>query len=268
MAALLTSVRDDKDKSALYLNECRRMGIKVLPPDVNASAANFTPVDTDIRFGLTAIRNVGVNVVEAIVAVRETKGRYASFENFLRKVPIVVCNKRTIESLVKAGAFDSLGHSRRGLVQVHEQAVDAVVSDKRQEAIGQDSLFGGLGDDDGPELSVVPEVPTAEWDKKTLLSNEREMLGLYVSDHPLFGVEHLLARAADCSISALTGDDGRPDGANVTIAGMISSLQRKLTKNGNPWAIATVEDLDGAIGCCSSAPRLCCRFSPRTSWSW
>jgi DNA polymerase-3 subunit alpha len=247
MAALLTSVRDDKDKSALYLNECRRMGIKVLPPDVNASAANFTPVDTDIRFGLTAIRNVGVNVVEAIVTVREAKGRYASFEDFLRKVPIVVCNKRTIESLVKAGAFDSLGHSRRGLVQVHEQAVDAVVSDKRQEAIGQDSLFGGLGDDDGPELSVVPEVPTAEWDKKILLSNEREMLGLYVSDHPLFGVEHLLARAADCSISALTGDDGRPDGANVTIAGMISSLQRKLTKNGNPWAIATVEDLDGAI---------------------
>jgi DNA polymerase III subunit alpha len=247
MAALLTSVRDDKDKSALYLNECRRMGIKVLPPDVNASAANFTPVGTDIRFGLTAIRNVGVNVVDAVVATREDKGRYTSFENFLRKVPIVVCNKRTIESLVKAGAFDSLGHARRGLVQVHEQAVDAVVSDKRQEAIGQDSLFGGLGDDSGPALSVVPEVPDAEWDKKTLLANEREMLGLYVSDHPLFGVEHILSRSADCSISTLTGDDGRPDGANVTIAGMISSLQRKLTKNGNPWAIATVEDLDGAI---------------------
>jgi DNA polymerase-3 subunit alpha len=223
------------------------MGIKVLPPDVNASAANFTPVGTDIRFGLTAIRNVGVNVVDAVVVSREDKGRYTSFENFLRKVPMVVCNKRTIESLVKAGAFDSLGHSRRGLVQVHEQAVDAVVSDKRQEAIGQDSLFGGLGDDSGPALSVVPEVPDAEWDKKTLLANEREMLGLYVSDHPLFGVEHILSRSADCSISVLTGDDGRPDGANVTIAGMISSLQRKLTKNGNPWAIATVEDLDGAI---------------------
>ncbi len=246
MAALLTSVRDDKDKSALYLNECRRMGIKVLPPDVNASAADFTPVGTDIRFGLTAIRNVGANVVEGIVTTRQSKGRYASFEDFLRKVPIVVCNKRTIESLIKAGAFDSLGQSRRGLVAVHESAVDAVVADKRQEAIGQDSLFGGL-DDGGPELSVVPPVPPGEWDKATLLASEREMLGLYVSDHPLFGIEHILSRSADCSIATLLEDDSRPDGAQITIAGMISSLQRKLTKNGNPWAIATVEDLDGAV---------------------
>jgi DNA polymerase-3 subunit alpha len=246
MAAVLTSVRDDKDKSALYLNECRRLGITVLPPDVNESSANFTAVGEDIRFGLTAVRNVGANVVDAIITARRAKGRYASFEDFLRKVPAVVCNKRTIESLIKAGAFDSLGHTRRGLVAVHEAAVDAVVSDKRQEAIGQDSLFGGL-DGSGPILSVVPPVPEGEWDKQTLLSSEREMLGLYVSDHPLFGVEHILSRASDTSISALTGDDGRPDGAIVTIAGMISSLQRKLTKNGNPWAIATVEDLDGAI---------------------
>jgi DNA polymerase III subunit alpha len=246
MAALLTSVRDDKDKSALYLNECRRMGIKVLPPDVNSSAADFRAVGDDIRFGMTAVRNVGANVVEAITDARDEKGAYTSFEDFLRKVPAVVCNKRTIESLIKAGAFDSLGHTRRGLVVVHEAAVDAVVSDKRQEAIGQDSLFGAL-DDGGPTLSVVPPVPEGEWDKQTLLSSEREMLGLYVSDHPLFGVEHILARASDTSIAALTGDDGRPDGATVTIAGMISSLQRKMTKNGNPWAIATVEDLDGAI---------------------
>ena len=214
MAALLTSVRDDKDKSALYLNECRRMGIKVLPPDVNSSAADFHAVGDDIRFGLTAVRNVGANVVDAIVAAREEKGRYTSFEDFLRKVPAVVCNKRTIESLIKAGAFDSLGHTRRGLVAVHEVAVDAVVADKRQEAIGQDSLFGGL-DEAGPTLSVVPPVPEGEWDKQTLLSSEREMLGLYVSDHPLFGVEHVLARAADTSIAALTArrrEAGRRDG--------------------------------------------------------
>jgi DNA polymerase-3 subunit alpha len=159
---------------------------------------------------------------------------------------VVFCNKRTIESLIKAGAFDDLGHTRRGLMAVHEAAVDAVVSDKRQEAIGQDSLFGGL-DDGAPTLSVVPPVPDGEWDKQTLLSSEREMLGLYVSDHPLFGVEHILSRAADTSIASLTADDGRPDGSTVTIAGLISSLQRKMTKNGNPWAIATVEDLDGAI---------------------
>ncbi len=246
MAALLTSVRDDKDKSALYLNECRRMGIKVLPPDVNSSAADFTPVGEDIRFGLTAIRNVGANVVDAIVAARREQGAYSSFEDFLRKVPIVVCNKRTIESLIKGGAFDSLGQPRRGLVAVHETAVEAVVSDKRQEAVGQFSLFGGL-DADGPTLSVVPPVPEGEWDKQTLLASEREMLGLYVSDHPLFGLEHILSREADCSISVINADENRPDGAPVTIAGMISSLQRKMTKNGNPWAIATVEDLDGAI---------------------
>jgi DNA polymerase-3 subunit alpha len=248
MAALLTSVRDDKDKSALYLNECRRLGIKVLPPDVNESAANFTPVGTDIRFGLTAIRNVGANVVEAIVETRESQGRFVSFTDFLQKVPAVVCNKRTVESLIKAGAFDELGQTRRSLLAKHEDAVDEVIAIKRQEAVGQFDLFAGLGGDEGIATGLsVQIVDLPEFDKKEKLSFEREMLGLYVSDHPLFGVEHVLAKEADCSISSLTADEGRPDGATVTIAGMISGLQRKLTKNGNPWAIATVEDLDGAI---------------------
>jgi DNA polymerase-3 subunit alpha len=251
MAALLTSVRDDKDKSALYLNECRRMSIQVLPPDVNESAANFTPVGDDVRFGLTAIRNVGANVVDAIVAARQEKGRFTSFTDFLQKVPAVVCNKRTIESLIKAGAFDSLGSTRRALLAKHEDAVDEVVDLKRNEAIGQFDLFAGLGGDDGGDdagmgLSVViPDLP--EFEKREKLAFEREMLGLYVSDHPLFGLEHILSKEADCSISALTADEGRPDGANVTIAGMISSKQVKITKNGSPWAICTVEDLDGAI---------------------
>jgi DNA polymerase-3 subunit alpha len=255
MAAVLTSVRDDKDKSALYLNECRRMGIKVLPPDVNESSANFTAVGTDIRFGLAAIRNVGHNVVEAIVAAREDKGRFVSFEDFVRKSPAVVCNKRTIESLVKGGSFDSLQHTRQGLLRVHEAYVDALVDEKKQEAIGQDSLFGGFGDDAGDDgeastsLLAMPPIPTIEWDKATLLAFEREMLGLYVSDHPLFGIEHILAQHADTSIAALTGDDTKPDGANVTIAGLITGLQIKRTKKGDLWAIATVEDLDGAIDC-------------------
>ena len=149
MAALLTSVRDDKDKSALYLNECRHMGIKVLPPDVNESIANFAAVGTDIRFGLAAIRNVGLPVVQAIIKAREEKGAFASFKDFLSKVPAVVCNKRTIESLIKGGAFDSLGESRRGMVEVHERYIDALVEVKKQEAIGQDSLFGSFGTDDG-----------------------------------------------------------------------------------------------------------------------
>src|SRR5450830_2100901 len=137
MAGLLTSVRDDKDKSALYLGECRHMGITVLPPDVNSSSANFTAVGHDIRFGLTAVRNVGANVVDAIVRTREAKGEFTSFTDFLDKVPAVVCNKRTIESLIKAGAFDSLGHGRRALLLVHEQAVDSVIGLKRKEAEGQ-----------------------------------------------------------------------------------------------------------------------------------
>jgi DNA polymerase-3 subunit alpha len=253
MAAVLTSVRDDKDKSALYLNECRRMGIKVLPPDVNESSANFTAVGTDIRFGLAAIRNVGANVVDGIVSARRDKGRYTSFKDFLSKAPAVVCNKRTIESLVKAGAFDDLQHTRQGLVRVHEDYVDAFVDIKRKEAIGQDSLFGGFGDDgdggDSVDFAVLPQIPTIEWDKQTLLAFEREMLGLYVSDHPLFGIEHVLSQHADTSIAALTGDDSKPDGTNVTVAGLITGLQIKRTKKGDLWAIATVEDLDGAIEC-------------------
>ena len=247
MAALLTSVRDDKDKSALYLGECRRMGITVLPPDVNSSDANFTAVGTDIRFGLTAVRNVGSNVVEAIVVARHQKGAFTSFTDFLDKVPAVVCNKRTIESLIKAGAFDSLGHGRRALLTVHEQAVDAVVDVKRNEAVGQFDLFGGSGLEDGaPRFSVeVPDIP--DWDKKLRLAFEREMLGLYVSDHPLFGLEHVLARSADVTIATLMADESRQDGSTVTIAGLITSLQRRMSRNGNPWASVTIEDIDGSI---------------------
>jgi DNA polymerase III subunit alpha len=252
MAALLTSVRDDKDKSALYLNECRRMGIRVLPPDVNSSDANFTPRGADIVFGLSAIRNVGTNVVAGIVEARTEHGRFTDFQDFLRKVPAGVCNKKTIESLIKGGAFDSLGHSRRGLMLVHERAIDAIIDVKRNEAIGQDSLFGAFDDGSGADAAEAMfdvSVPEAEWDKPTLLAYEREMLGLYVSDHPLLGIENVLAAAADCSIASLSEAEDRADGSMITVAGLVTGLQRKLTKQGNPWAIATVEDLGGAIEC-------------------
>jgi DNA polymerase-3 subunit alpha len=254
MAGLLTSISGDKDKSALYLNECRRMGITVLPPDVNSSAATFTPVGNDIRFGLAAIRNVGTNVVESIVTTRAAKGAFDSFADFLRKVPVNVCNKRVIESLVKAGAFDSMGHPRRGLVLIHEQAIDTVIDVKRNEAIGQDSLFGG---DAETEATFEVPVPDGEWEKSTLLGFEREMLGLYVSDHPLLGVEHILAAATDCSVAQLVGSaaedterttkGARGDSQSVAVGGILSGLQRKVTKQGNPWAAATLEDLEGAI---------------------
>jgi DNA polymerase III subunit alpha len=256
MAALLTSVAGDKDKSALYLNECRRMGITVLPPDVNASDANFTPVGNDIRFGLAAVRNVGINVVDAIVSARESSGAFTNFADFLRKVPANVCNKRVIESLIKAGAFDSLGHPRKGLVLIHELAIDTVIDVKRNEAIGQDSLFGG---DAEIEATFEVPVPDGEWDKSTVLGFEREMLGLYVSDHPLLGVEHVLAAATDCSLAQLLGSAGDEAGEErasrggrdaqqvVTVGGILSGVQRKVTRDGNPWAAATLEDLEGAL---------------------
>jgi len=249
MAALLTSVRDDKDKSALYLSECRRMGITVLPPDVNSSAANFTAVGADIRFGLTAIRNVGANVVDAITATREEKGEFTSFTDFLDKVPAVVCNKRTIESLIKAGAFDSLGHTRRALLAVHEMAVDSVISVKRKEAEGQFDLFADFAaDEDGTTVGFSVDVPDLpDWEKKQRLAFEREMLGLYVSDHPLSGLEHVLSRAAETTIATLLADEERADGSVVTIAGLLTNVQHRWSKNGNPWASVAVEDLEGSV---------------------
>src|SRR5215211_1183066 len=200
MAALLTSVADDKDKLALYLNECRRMGISVLPPDVNESAANFTPVGTDIRFGLTAVRNVGHHVVDGIVAAREDRGKAVNFYGFLDQVPLAVCNKRVIESLIKAGAFESMGSD--------------------------------------------PDLP--DWDKRTQLAFEREMLGLYVSDHPLQGLEHVLAAERDAGIGELLAEEEPREGM-VTIAGMITGITRKTTKRGDIWAVITVEDLEASI---------------------
>jgi DNA polymerase-3 subunit alpha len=244
MAALLTSVRDDKDKSALYLSECRRMGISVLPPDVNESNSEYTPRGKDIRFGLAAIRNVGEGVVASIKSARESKGAFTSFGDFLAKVDAQVCNKKTIESLIKAGAFDDLGHHRKSLVAVHLTAIDAVIESKRAEAIGQFDLFG---DEGGSQMSGLEiEIPEGEWDKATLLSFEREMLGLYVSDHPLLGVEHILRSNTDMSISALLDDGGVQEGF-VTIGGLITGISRKVSRQGSSWAIVTIEDLEGAL---------------------
>ncbi|USQ81545.1 DNA polymerase III subunit alpha [Ornithinimicrobium faecis] len=250
MAALLTSVRDDKDKTALYLNECRRMGIAVLPPDVNESIANFAAVGKDIRFGLAAIRNVGTNVVDAVVVTRDQKGKFSSFEDFLRKCPAVVCQKRTIESLIKGGAFDELKHPRQGLVTVHERYVDALAEEKKQEAIGQDSLFGGFGGEE-PDVQIVtlPPVPDIEWEKQIKLAFEREYLGLYVSDHPLNGIEHILTANATATIGQVVSEDGPQDGEFVTVAGLMTSVQLKRTKNGDPYARVQLEDLVGSIEC-------------------
>lgn len=248
MAALLTSVSDDKDKMAVYLAECRAQGIKVLPPDVNESGLRFTPVGKDIRFGMGAVRNVGANVVNSIVKTRTEKGKYTSFTDFLAKIELAACNKRVIESLVKAGGFDSLGQPRRELYRHHETAVDGMISSKKQEAHGQFDLFGGAeeGGDSTP-IGLNINWGDEEWDRKTKLAFEREMLGLYVSSHPLAGAERVLARSRDTSIAQIVaGDLGRERG-EVRISGLISKVDKRTNKAGNQWAIATVEDLDASM---------------------
>ena len=245
MAALLTSVKDDKDKMAIYLNEARRMGVSVLPPDVNASMVDFTTVGVDVRFGLSAVRNVGEGVVESIVKTRNSKGLFTSFQDFLDKAELSVCNKRVLESLIKAGAFDSLNHARRALLAIHLDAIDAVTDTKRAEAVGQFDLFGGISEPSaGNQIINIPDLP--EWEKSMLLNYEREMLGLYVSDHPLFGLEHVINANSEISIADIQNDELPHDRA-VLVAGMVSGIQRKVTKQGASWAIATLESLDGVI---------------------
>ena len=246
MAALLTSVGDSKDKLAIYLNECRRMGIKVLAPDVNESIGFFAAVGEDIRFGLGAVRNVGFNVVEAIRDAREKKGSFETFHDFLKKVPIPVANKRTVESLIKAGAFDTLGATRRALLEIHEDAVEAAVSEKRAEANGQVGFDFDTLWDEPQAVHQVPDRP--EWSKRDKLAFEREMLGLYVSDHPLAGLELLLAKHASASIADILGGEAAQDGETVTIAGLVTAVQHRTARNsGNQYGMVTVEDFGGEI---------------------
>ena len=245
MAGLLTSVGDDKDKAAVYLADCRKLGITVLPPDVNESGLNFASVGADIRYGLGAVRNVGTNVVGSIIETRSGKGKFTDFSDYLNKVDIAACNKKVTESLIKAGAFDSLGHPRKGLFLVHSDAVDSVLGTKKAEAMGQFDLFGAAGDA-GSDAVFAVKVPDEEWDDKHKLALEREMLGLYVSGHPLNGVAHLLAGQVDTQIPAILDGDV-PNETQVRVGGILASVNRRVNKNGMPWASAQLEDLTGGI---------------------
>ena len=248
MAALLTSVGDDKDKAALYLSNCRQMGIRVLPPDVNVSVTNFASVGEDIRFGLGAVRNVGAHVVDSIVATREEKGAFRDFSDYLSKIDATACTKKVTESLVKAGAFDSMGHPRKGLYLTHADAVESVLATKKAAAVGQFDLFadlGSSGDDSVGDVFAV-RIPDVEWDKKTRLTLEREMLGLYVTGHPLDGLVEPLEARTDTAISAIHEGE-LADKTPVTIGGIISGVDRRVNKRGESWAIVTVEDLHGSV---------------------
>jgi DNA polymerase III subunit alpha len=244
MAALLTSVKNHKDNKPLYLNECRRMGIPVLPPDVNESGADFTPRGDEILFGLSAVRGVGEGIVERIVAARESAGRFEDFADFCAKVDASVLNKRTLENLILAGAFAPMGHSRKGLLATYEVMVDAALTTKKDEANGWISLFGDEGGDGGVVVDDAPEIPDDEFDKSQRLKFEREMLGLYVSDHPLFGTERVLDRLVDATCAALRE---KGDGDAVTVGGVLTGLTKKFTKKGDTYLVATLEDLSGQV---------------------
>ena len=271
IASLLTSVKNNLDKAATYLSDCRSMGIKVLPPDVNLSMSNFGALAPDelppgvtlsvgspgaITFGLSAVRNVGEALVEQLIAEREENGQFTSFHDFAERVPEPVLNKRTIESLIKGGAFDNMGHTRRGLLTVFEHIIDTTVKRRREREKGVMSLFGdwdgdadessdaGSGARGGDAFSERTEIPELAFDKTEQLRYEKEMLGLYVSDHPLFGVEAALRRKVEQSVLDLQTMD---DGANVVVGGVITNLARKFTKKGDQMAVFLLEDLDASI---------------------
>ena len=247
MASLLTAFADNKDKTAVYLSECRRMGISVLPPDINESQLAFAAtVDGNIRFGLAAVRNVGDTPAQAIITERGDTP-YAGFSDFLSRVPNSVCQKRVVESLIKAGAFDGFGLSRQALNAVHEEAVEAMSGLKKSREMGQFDLFGGASSEPDDTANPLAHLTfgTDEWPRKQLLAYERDMLGLYVSAHPLDGAERILRRHAPKPIATLKND--APTEGEVTVVGLITSVTRKVNKQGAPWAIITIEDHHGSV---------------------
>jgi DNA polymerase-3 subunit alpha len=245
LAAILTSVKDDKDRTAIYLAECRNLDIEVLVPDVNISESDFVARGRTIPFGMSAIRNVGAALVEKIVAERTKNGPFKNFYDFCERVDLSVLNKRTVESLIKAGAFDSLGHPRQGLCMVSESIIDRVVERRREHDLGVMTLFGGDDGGDGPSFDDLRlDIPDIDFEKMARLSYEKDMLGLYVSDHPLMGAEHALRRHTEMTIGEFR--EGR-EGDLKIVGGVITSLSRRHTKRGDLMATFTLEDLQSAM---------------------
>jgi len=247
LAALLTSVKTNLDKAAVYLGDCRQHDIPVLVPDVNRSFSDFTCEGHAIRFGLSAVRNVGEGVSGLLIAEREENGPYADFYDFCARVDPAVLNKRTVESLINGGAFDSVGHPRKGLLMAFEPIVDDALRRRRERDAGTMSLFdlgGGGSEGDGPLFDDRLPIPDVEFAKSDRLRAEKEMLGLYVSDHPLMGAERALRRLVECGIADLADSE---DGAMRTVAGVVTGLQRKYTKRGDLMATFVLEDLAAAI---------------------
>ncbi len=241
MSALLTSETGNTAKVVKYINECREMSIAVLPPDVNESDLNFTPAGAAIRFGLGAVKNVGANAVEAIVAARTREGRFPTLFKFCEQVDMTAVNRRTIESLIKAGAMDSLTGTRSQFMAVLDSAIETGVRAQRDQSSGQSGLFGGLF----AEESAEPALPSVnDWTPQEKLSGEKEMLGFYVTGHPL---DQFMDRVPDLRSHTTANLEGLSKGVEVKLCGIVTGLQRKRNKEGKPWAVMQLEDHDGSI---------------------
>ena len=244
MSSILTSVKDDRDRKPFYLYACRGMDIRVLPPDVNESEMDFAPTfggEPAIRYGLSAVRNVGQGAVQQILEARAGGGAFTSFGDFCRRVDPSVLTKRVIESLILAGAFDSLGYRRKALLENQESVSAPILSERKAEAAGQFSLFGGT---DGAAAIDEAVLQGDEFDKRLLLSNEKEMLGQFVTDHPLLEIRDALAAQTSHEIVDL---EALGDGDLVTVGGIIGAVGRKYTKRGEPYAQFRLEGLAGGV---------------------
>ncbi len=246
MAALLTSVKSKLERAAVYLAECRQMGIKVTLPDVNVSESDFAAIypasgEQAISFGLSAIRNMGGGTAKMILDERAANGPFADFYDFSSRVDPMVLNKGVVEALIKAGAFDSLGHPRQGLLHASETIVRRSIQQQREREQGVMSLFG---DDSQSSFEARAEIPDAEFDKVRRLAAEKEMLGLYVSDHPIMGMEEMLARKTTHRIDQLADVE---EGASVKVGGVVSNLRKRWTRKGDQMASCDLEGLYGSM---------------------
>ncbi len=246
MAALISSVMSTKDRVPFFVARCEEMGIEILPPDVNLSGHEFTVVQRRIRFGLDAVKGVGYQAVEAIIRAREEGGSFTSLWDFCERVDGRSVNKKAIEALIKCGALGSTGATRRGMLEVLEQAQGAGQKAQQDALIGQGSIFdlGDLGAPVNGHAAVRPPISSVEFDQRELLAVEKEAIGLFISAHPLKAVREALTLAVDCPLSAVAE---RPDKATVTIGGIVTQARKIRTRAGADMMFATLDDLEGQV---------------------
>lgn len=256
MAALISSVMGSSDSVSLYIHECKRLGIEILPPDINESFLKFAVVDGKIRFGLSAIKNVGRNAIDDMVRERKEGGPYSSFVDYCKRVDSSSVNKRMIESLIKSGAFDSLGYKRAQLLAVYERILDGVQQERKKNIEGQFSLFDTVDTSENKSLDLDSLPDVEEFPKKVLLAMEKEMAGIYITGHPLSDYEDIIKKHSNINTHDINSDSAEEsgfnaervrDGKRVKLGGIISSKKSKLTKNNNMMSFITVEDLFGDI---------------------